>query len=128
VCHYLPDRMMNRNQFCAVGKCSFYLNFVHHFRHAFHHVIPFQNRRAIFHEFGDRAAVADSFKQVRGDESYRFGVIQAQSARPPFARKFCRRGDHQFFNFSWREMHFAFSTRAADKCRALANDSEAAGD
>jgi len=120
--------MMDRHQFCAVGKSSFYLNFVHHFRDAFHHVVPLQNRRAEFHEFGNRSPIADSFEQVRGNESHRFGIIQTQTTRSPFAREFRRRRDHEFFNFSWREMHMALLRRPAYLCRALANDSEAAGD
>src|SRR5258708_27563307 len=44
----LANRMVHRHQFRAVRKSSFHLNFLHHFRHAFHHVFALQNCRPLF--------------------------------------------------------------------------------
>jgi hypothetical protein len=34
--------MVNRDEFGSVGKGGFYLNFVNHFRNAFHDLLGFQ--------------------------------------------------------------------------------------
>jgi hypothetical protein len=39
---WLNDRMMNRNEFCAVRECGFDLNLVDHFGNTFHDLIGFK--------------------------------------------------------------------------------------
>ena len=42
----LANRPMDRHQFRSVGERSFDLNFGEHFRHALHHIVAGQDRRA----------------------------------------------------------------------------------
>lgn len=45
----LANRIMHRHQLCAIRKGCFYLHFMNHFRHPFHHVFAFQQGCAIAH-------------------------------------------------------------------------------
>ena len=73
--------IVNGDKLGAVGKRSFHLHFVNHFRDAFHHLVAFQNCCAETHDLGDALSIAGCFHDFGGENRDGFDVIQLQAAR-----------------------------------------------
>lgn len=76
---YSDDRVMHRDQFCAVLESGFDLDIRQHFRDAFHHVVTGQHLCAFMHELGNTLAIACAFKQCGADQGDRLWVIELQA-------------------------------------------------
>ena len=71
--------MVNGDEFGAVGESRLDLHVVNHFRHAFHHVVAFEQRGAVAHQVCDAAAVARALDDFIGDDRDRLRVIEFQA-------------------------------------------------
>ncbi len=67
---------MNGHELRAIGKVASALHLVDHLGHAFHHIIPLQNRCAEAHQLGDRLSVPGAFQNLIRDDRDRLGIVQ----------------------------------------------------
>jgi hypothetical protein len=102
---FAGDGVMHGDEFGAVRKCSFDLDFRDHFGNAGHDLIAPEKFAAEFHQFGHGAAVANEFEELRGDECDAFGVVQAQAAREALLREEAGVVKKQFINVARSKMH-----------------------
>lgn len=91
---------MNRDEFGAIRKGRFNLDFGHHRGHAFHYLLGSQNGFSKRHELRHALPVARAFHDFRGDERHAFGEIQLQTAPQTPPRHVRRDDDEQFFFFA----------------------------
>src|SRR5260221_2889926 len=79
---------MHGDELGAVGKRGLDLDVGNHLRHAFHHVVALEERRAPAHGLLRAAAFARAFHQRGADVGHRFRVIELESlALPPLGEQ-----------------------------------------
>jgi hypothetical protein len=99
------DGVVHGDKLRAVRKCRLDLDLGNHFGNAIHHLRTSEQRRAVAHEIGHRAAVARGFHDRGGKVGNGFRIVEAQSARePPLGDKSCSE-DQQLVFFSGCEFH-----------------------
>src|SRR5262249_8642384 len=74
-------------------------------RHAFHHLVALQERRAPSHQLGDAAPFTRAFEYARGDEGHRLRIVELQPLRLPALGEQRSGEDEELVLFSWREFH-----------------------
>src|SRR5437867_958571 len=99
------NRVMHGHELRPVGERAFHLDLVDHFRHALHHVAAGEDRRAELHQLGHRAAVADTFQDLRGDERQRLRMIELEATTAPPARQLRRGEDQKLFLLARCQVH-----------------------
>src|SRR5215470_11970835 len=77
----LPNWIVDRDEFGAVGKGRFHLHLANHVRDAFHHLIGAEYVPAPGHEIGNRLAVTRSFQDEVCYHRDAFGIIQLDASR-----------------------------------------------
>src|SRR5215831_10826112 len=101
----LPNWIVDRDEFGAVGKGRFHLHLANHVHDAFHHLIGGEYFSASGHELGYRLAVTRPFQdEVRYDRDA-FGIIQLDASRQAPASDQRRKGDHELVSFPRCEVH-----------------------
>jgi len=75
------------------------------FRDAGHDLAAAEEAAAEVHEFGDRAAVADEFEDLGGDEGDGFRVVEAEAAGEAFLGEEAGVVEEEFFDFVGGEVH-----------------------
>jgi hypothetical protein len=88
------NRIMNRDKFRPVRKSSFHLNFVNHFCHAIHHLLPVQDFCPGTHDLSNCLSVARRFQHFSRKNRDRFNVVQFQAACLPLAREVGGKRNH----------------------------------
>ena len=73
----LCDRVVDGNQFCAVGESRLHLHVVQHLRNTRHNVFAAEHFAAADHQLGDRAPVAGTLAETlrRGKAKLSFEII-----------------------------------------------------
>ena len=99
------DRLVDGYELRSVRECAFDLDFGDHLRHAFHDIVNGEYCGPHIHQFRHGFSVPDLFEQLRGDQGYRLGVVQLQSAALPLSREFAGRKNHEFIDFTWSQVH-----------------------
>src|SRR5205814_2165497 len=89
------DGLMNGDEFGAVGKGGFHLDFGNHFRDAVHDIILGENCVPGGHYLGHALAVASHFEELGGDHGDRLGMVQLESTRLASAGQLARHEDQQ---------------------------------
>ena len=98
---FLPDRVVDGDEFGAVGEGGFDLDVVDHVGDAFHDVGDFEKRGAVAHEVGDGAAVAGALDDLVGDDGDGFGVVEFDAAGLAAAGEIGGDDDEEFFALAW---------------------------
>src|SRR5207237_9833401 len=75
-----PYRLVDGDEFGAVGKGRLDLDVVDHLRHPLHDLLAAEHGGAVAHQFGDRFAIARAFQHVIGDQRDRLGVVELDAA------------------------------------------------
>src|SRR5262245_31962141 len=96
---------MDGDEFRAVRKRAFHLDFPDHLANTFHHGVTRKNRRSDARDLGDRLTVADELEDFGGDQRNRFRVIQSQPARATLSRELTGAEDDELVDFAWSQVH-----------------------